>query len=147
MNPNVPVYITALLIFIVTLLIASVFYALNFGLRKLEVPPQKKTFSILLTSLFLGGWLFVSSWLALSGKLLDFTSVPPKMMLILIPSILGVIYISSSTRLNLLLTVIPSSWLVYIQFFKVLMEVFLWLMFLQNIIPKQMTFEGINYDV
>src|SRR4030095_2027306 len=147
MNPNVAFYITALFFLIVILLITSVFYALNYGLSKLEIPPQKKKFTILLTSLFLGVWLFISSWLALSGKLLDFTSVPPKMLLILIPSILAVIYISSSTRVNLILTVIPSPWLVYVQSFRVLVEVFLWLMFLQNIIPKQMTFEGINYDM
>ncbi|HWA06781.1 MAG TPA: hypothetical protein VG961_09550, partial [Ignavibacteria bacterium] len=42
---------------------------------------------------------------------------------------------------------IPSSWLVYIQSFRVLMELVLWLLFIKNIIPVQMTFEGINYDI
>jgi hypothetical protein len=35
----------------------------------------------------------------------------------------------------------------YMQSFRVLMELILWLAFLDNIIPIQMTFEGLNYDI
>lgn len=147
MNPQVPFYVTALLILIVFILVSAIFYALNFGLNKLDLTARKKQKAIVISAILLGGWLFISALLAFGGTLLDFTSTPPKMLLILIPSILAVIYISSSTSVNRLLTVIPSCWLVYIQSFRVLMEVFLWLMFLNGIIPEQMTFEGINYDV
>lgn len=124
MNPQFPIYITGLLILIVFILVSAIFYALNYGLNKLDFTAQKKQRVIIVSAILLGGWLIVSALVAFQGTLLDFTSTPPKMLLILIPSILAVIYISSSSGVNKLLTVIPSSWLVYIQSFRVLMEVF-----------------------
>jgi hypothetical protein len=147
MNPSIPFYITGLLFLITIILLYSIFYALNYALDKLEVPPYKKKRALIITAVLLFGWLIVSAAVAFAGTLLDFTATPPKLLIVIIPPVLAVIYITNSTRVNTLLTVIPSSWLVYVQSFRVLMEIFLWLMYLKNIIPVQMTFEGLNYDV
>ncbi len=147
MNPLIPFYITAILGVIAVILIYAVFYALNFGYTKLGYSPAKKKRSIMIAAFLLFGWLIISAGISFSGTLLDFTVTPPRMLLILIPAVLAIIYISSSSRVNSLLDVIPPEWLVYIQSFRILMEFLLWIMFAAGVIPVQMTFEGLNYDI
>lgn len=147
MNPLIPFYITAILGVIAVILIYAVFYALNFGYTKLGYSPAKKKHAIMTAAFLLFGWLIISAGISFSGTLLDFTVTPPRMLLILIPAVLAIIYISSSSRVNSLLDVIPPEWLVYIQSFRILMEFLLWIMFAAGVIPVQMTFEGLNYDI
>ena len=42
---------------------------------------------------------------------------------------------------------IPAKSLVSLQIFRVFVEILLWMSFLQNLLPVQMTFEGRNFDV
>ena len=147
MNHSIPVYITLLFFIIVALLTGSVFFALNYGFTKLGYTPRKKNRNLIVTAVIFSGWLFISALIAFNGTLMDFSSTPPKILLILIPSVLGIIYISNSKRVTAMLEFIPKSWLVYIQSFRILMEVMLWMLFTANIIPVQMTFEGMNYDI
>jgi hypothetical protein len=140
MNPVVPFYISGLVIVIVGALLYAVYYALNYAFTKLEYTPQKKAKALAVTFIFLAGWLTASAVIAFNGELLDFTSAPPKIFLVVLPSVLFVIYISISSRVNKLLTVIPASWFVYIQSYRVFVELVLWLLLLKNIIPVQMTF-------
>ncbi|MBZ0204500.1 MAG: hypothetical protein K8I03_15920 [Ignavibacteria bacterium] len=145
--PPVPFYISLLIYIITAIICCSAIAAINYAAGKLNFSVSKKKYYIIAALVLTVGWLIITSFAALDGMFLDFTSTPPKMLMILVPAILIVIYISSSESINLLLTVIPTAWLVYIQSFRVLMELFLWLMFLQNVIPVQMTFEGLNYDI
>ncbi len=147
MNQGIPIYISALVIIIVALLLYAVYYSLNYAYTKLEFIPKNKTMAIASTFIILVGWLVFSAVISFSGMLLDFTSTPPKLFIIILPAVLMIIYICISTRVNTLLTVIPASWLVYIQSYRILVELALWLMLLKNIIPVQMTFEGLNYDI
>jgi hypothetical protein len=147
MNPNIPFYISGLIFVIVALLLYAVYHALNYAYVKLEFTHGKKTRAITLTFIFLIGWLIFSAVISFSGMLLDFGATPPKIFVIVLPAVLMVIYISISTRVNKLLTVIPAGWLVYIQSYRILVELALWLLFMKNIIPVQMTFEGLNYDI
>jgi hypothetical protein len=147
MNPNIPFYITGMLFVIVIILIVFTFYTLNYALKKLEYPDKKRKITLLVSALLLGTWLIFTTVVSLQGMLQNFSTTPPRVMIILIPAVLGIIYISSSSRVNAYLSVIPYSWLLYIQSFRILMEVLLWLMFLNNLIPVQMSFEGLNYDI
>ncbi len=147
MNPNIPFYIDTILYIIVLVIIFFIFYSLKFALCSMQADKRKIIKTYLVTALLILTWLLTSALIALNGTLLDFTSTPPKLMLIIIPPVLAIIYISNSNRVTALLQEIPSSWLIYIQSFRVLMEILLWLLFIKNIIPLQMTFEGINYDI
>lgn len=147
MNPDVPFYVTLLVLAVVGGLLYSIYYAQNYALTKLGLDAKKKKISIGVTFVLLLLWLAVSAAIAFNGTLHDFTSTPPKLMLVIIPPVLAIIYLSSSERVNRMLEVIPQSWLVYIQSFRILVEAALWLLFIRNIIPVQMTFEGLNYDV
>jgi len=147
MNPNIPFYVTSMLFVIMIILIIFIFYTLNYALKKLEYPDKKRKITLLVSALLLVTWLIFTTVVSLQGMLQNFSTTPPRVMIILIPAVLGIIYISSSSRVNAYLSVIPSSWLLYIQSFRILMEVLLWLMFLNNLIPVQMSFEGLNYDI
>jgi hypothetical protein len=147
MNPNIPFYIDAVLYIVILIIIAFVFYSLKYALHSMGAPASKIKKYYIVTSVMITGWLITSALIAFNGTLMDFTSTPPKLMLIVLPPVLAISYLSSSTRVNALIQEIPSSWLVYIQSFRNLVEVFLWMLFARNIIPVQMTFEGLNYDI
>lgn len=147
MNPNVPIYVDALVIIAVLIIILFIFYSLKYALASMNASPLKKKKYYFVTAAVSAGWLITSALIAFNGTLADFTSTPPKLMLVVIPPVLAISYLSSSTRVNTLLREIPSSWLVYIQSFRVLVEVFLWILFAKHVIPVQMTFEGLNYDI
>lgn len=147
MNPAVPFYIYILLFLIVLSQLVFIFYSLNFALKKLEYPEGKRKRTLVAAGLLAAAWFVFTSVISIRGVLQDYETTPPRLILILIPSVLGIIYLSSSTRINSYLRVIPSSWLVYIQSFRVVMEFMLWLMLLNNLIPVQMSFEGLNYDI
>jgi hypothetical protein len=107
---------------------------------------QKRIFSF--TSVIIVAWLVLVSTLALKGVLADFSNMPPKMMLMIAP--LGLLMISLtlfSRNLHEILRHTPPSWLLYIQSFRVAVEILLWAMFTRNLLPVQMTFEGWNFDI
>lgn len=147
MNQNVPFYVDAVLYIVILVIIAFVFYSLKYALSSMNAPSLKKKKYYIVTAVVMAGWLITSALIALNGTLFDFTSTPPKLMLIILPPVLAISYLSSSNRVNALIHEIPSSWLVYIQSFRILIEIFLWMLFAGNIIPVQMTFEGLNYDI
>ncbi len=147
MNPQVPFYIEGLLFTITLILIFFIFYSLKYSLHSMNAERTKILKTYLVTAGLIVTWLLISAVTALNGTLLDFNTTPPRLILVVIPPVLAVIYISSSKRINAIIDEIPSAWFLYIQSFRVLMEVLLWLLFLKNIIPVQMTFEGINYDI
>ena len=77
----------------------------------------------------------------------DFQSLPPKIMLTIIPNIILIYLLWNSRFFNIILKVIPKSWLVYVQSFRIIMEGMLWLGMIGNFIPLQMTFEWLNQDI
>lgn len=147
MNSNVPFYISLLLIAAVSLIIWFIFYSLKTGLNSINADKQKKKKYYYTTAIIIAGWLIITMLVAFDGTLLDFTTTPPKLMIVVLPPVIAISYLSNSSRVNALIREIPSSWLVYIQTFRVLIELVLWLLYIKNIIPVQMTFEGINYDI
>jgi len=146
-NPNVPFYIGALLFLITAIIVSFIIYSVKFALTTMNAEKNKIFKTILVTCLLIFSWLVISALIAFNGTLFDFTTTPPKLLLVLIPPALAIIYISSSKRVNAMIDVIPPEWLIYVQSFRILMELLLWLLFIKQIIPVQMTFEGINYDI
>lgn len=92
-------------------------------------------------------WFVLLAILSLSGFISDFTSFPPKMGIVLMVPLLSLIFIFKSPNLDAILTNIPPQWLLYIQFFRVPVEIFLWFLFLDGALPERMTFEGYNFDI
>ena len=147
MNPDVPVYLSVFIIIISVLIFIFILYSVNYAYNIYGLKTVKKRLYVLLTMISILAWLTITSVIAFRGTLLDFSATPPKMMVVLIPPTLAVIYMSNSLRVNNILKVVPAGWLIYVQTFRILVEVFLWLMYKNGSIPVLMSVEGLNYDV
>ncbi|MEJ8756723.1 hypothetical protein WG947_06940 [Pontibacter sp. H259] len=92
-------------------------------------------------------WLAIASVLALTGIIQDFSGTPPKFFIIILIPLLSILIVTFSSKFREFIKQVPASWLMYIQVFRVPVEVFLWWQFLDGLTPIQMTFEGRNFDV
>lgn len=97
--------------------------------------------------LVVSGWIVLTTTLAASGFYQNFNTLPPRLALLLLPPIIGVVYLYRSKRFGEVLQYIPHHWMVYVQSFRIVMELILLCMFLENMMPIQMTFEGRNFDI
>lgn len=93
-------------------------------------------------------WTLLISILAWSQFFANFSSVPPRFfMILLIPLTTAILLSLFSSTLAEILRQIPPERLIYLQSFRILVEVLIWLLFIQDLLPVQMTFEGMNFDV
>ena len=99
---------------------------------------------IVLTLLAWGG--FVSAW-SISGTMADFSIFPLNLgPVIAIPIIVAAVFISSKNTRDVLKHVPPAN-LIRLQSFRFFVEVLLWMLFVAELLPVQMTFEGRNWDI
>ncbi|MEQ8808152.1 MAG: hypothetical protein RIE59_03705, partial [Imperialibacter sp.] len=56
-------------------------------------------------------------------------------------------FITLFGKLDNVLKQVSPSWIVYLQTFRIPVEILLWMLFIQNLLPVQMTFEGRNWDI
>jgi hypothetical protein len=107
---------------------------------------RKKRFNARLMTAIILWAAFVSAW-SFSGKMSDFTLFPFNFMpVILIPAIAAMLFISSK-GLGEIIQLVPPARIIRLQSFRLFVEVLLWLLFIQNLLPVQMTFEGRNFDI
>ena len=96
----------------------------------------------------IGAWLLLISILALVGFFKEFSQFPPRLILTLVPPLVFILWLTIfSKNLAAILRVIPPAHLLYIQSFRIFVELLIWLLFIQTLLPIQMTFEGYNYDI
>lgn len=118
--------------------------------RALEKAPweenmRRKIFGRVVISLIV--WTLLISALGLSGFLADFSAFPPRIMLVLVVPLITMIIVTFSKTTTELLAYVPSRNIAAFQIFRVFVEIILWMAFLQNLLPVQMTFEGRNFDI
>lgn len=124
-----------------------VLHMLNSGLSKTSFSPEKqrKIFRIALLSLIC--WMMFTGFLAAANFFNDFSTMPPKFFIVLIVPLVAVIYLSTRKSLTEILRHVPPSNIMFLQGFRIVVEILLWMLFLENVLPVQMTFEGYNFDV
>ena len=127
--------------------LAFVIYALSYALKRslLTEGAKKKVFYGVLLGMVI--WLGFISGLALSGFIADFSTIPPRFILLIFPLLIVITAITFSKVFAEIIIHVPSSWLLHIQFFRFFVEILLWMLFIQEIIPVQLTFEGRNFDI
>ncbi len=132
---------------IILLLVFGLVRSLQFGLRfafhQLKLNPRQIKY--ILAGIFF--WLAIISCMAYLGFFEDFSSWPPRVIFVLAPPMLLSVGLLFSPFFRLLLRTIPPSWLVHIQAFRILMELFLWMGYKGGYVPAQMTFEWLNFDI
>lgn len=96
---------------------------------------------------FLIFWFSYLGFLSSQEVLFDL-SFPPKMpILIFVPLIITTTIFYFRNRDDVVLQRLPKSYPVYYQTFRILVEIILLYTFYKGIIPKEATFEGLNFDV
>lgn len=125
-----------------------IYRTLNLALPKTTFAPHKQK---RIKRQFIGAviaWTTLISLLAWSQFFANFDSIPPRLFLVLlIPLVTAIALTLFSSTLKEILWHIPPQKLIYIQSFRIIVEVLIWLLFVQEFLPIQMTFEGMNFDV
>jgi hypothetical protein len=93
------------------------------------------------------GWLALSAALADRGFFEDFHALPPHMLLAIGPPLLAALALTASGRLDPLLAVLPPSWPVGAQAFRIVVEIVLRRLAAARVAPEIMTFTGRNVDI
>lgn len=107
---------------------------------------RKKTVSRgLLIGFF--GWSILIAVVSLTGFTTNFEMFPFNITPFVILPLVLTLALLFTKGLRELLEHLPLKVLTQLQVFRVFVELILWLLFIQNLIPVQMTFEGYNWDV
>ena len=92
-------------------------------------------------------WLGMLAVLAGQGYFLNFEKMPPRLAIAgLLPLAVGLLMLPTHGMRHFL-AVTPPERLVYLQSFRILMEIILWALFVQGRAPQLVTFEGRNIDI
>lgn len=92
------------------------------------------------------GWLVLTGLLGMSGFLADFESRPPRLALVLLPTLALPVLLGSS-RLGGALSALPAHWLIGFQAFRLPLELVMHRAALDGTMPPQMTYTGHNFDI
>jgi hypothetical protein len=113
---------------------------------KLGWTKQRRLKVVLVTGITVVSWVVVMAILSYRGFFSDFSKLPPRPALALLIPLPVVLMFSFSKTGSMLLASVPAQWLVFMQSFRILVEVLIWFAFLANKLPVQMSFEGRNFD-
>ena len=81
------------------------------------------------------------------GFFSNFSQLPPRLIFALLLPLPLVLLFSRSRAGKQLMHHIKPQWLIYLQSFRILVEIALWLLVRNGALPVQMSFEGRNFDV
>jgi hypothetical protein len=134
-------------VFLTVICVAVILIGLNAVLKKTVWNKNKRRNIISGTIIIVAVWIAVLSILSIQNFFADFSILPPRpalAMLIPLPIIFIVAFSEKGTEL---LRLVPAHWLVYMQSFRIAVELLLLMAFIKGKIPVQMTFEGLNFDI
>ena len=99
------------------------------------------------TTILLIAWLLLLGILSIRGFFTNFSQLPPRLSIaLLLPLPLVLLFIRSRAGKQVLQQIQPQ-WLIYLQSFRILVEIALWLLVRNGALPVQMSFEGRNFDI
>jgi len=97
--------------------------------------------------LVLGGWVLLLGVLALRGFFTEWLKIPPRIGLAVALPLPVVLWIAFSRKGSELLRLLPAHWPIYLQSFRIVVEIALWLAVRDGALPVQLSFEGRNFDI
>jgi hypothetical protein len=98
-------------------------------------------------TLVLLAWLGLTGILAMNGFYLDSQSMPPKIMLVVLPALILSIVLSRTKTATRLLAAIEPDFIVGAQSFRLGVEIIFYFLLINHGMPEMMTFEGRNMDI
>lgn len=110
-----------------------------------ERPVKKKFLRRIITWLAL--WIiFLSIW-SLWGVMSDFSIFPFNFLPVIVIPLITILILTFSGKFNQVLRQIDFGDIIKLQSFRFFVELLLWLLFIGHLLPRNMTFEGRNFDV
>jgi hypothetical protein len=143
-NYSTPSFLWPLLTLICLIVIG---YGLFIGLQKTNLDQTKKNRIFQLAVIGVLIWILLITFLSIQGFFADFSHLPPRPALVILIPLVWILWIVFSRNGTALLKNIPPHWLIFIQSFRIIVELLIWFAFLADKLPIQMTFEGRNFDV
>ena len=95
----------------------------------------------------LGGWLAVHGALAFTGFYTNTTGIPPRFSLTVIPPLVSILIMFVSTKGRQFIDSLDLHTITLLHVVRVPVELVLFFLFMHNVVPKAMTFEGSNFDI
>jgi hypothetical protein len=99
------------------------------------------------TFLALALWIVLLGVLSLNGFFADFLKLPPRIGLAVMLPLPLVVWIARSKKGLTLLKLLPPQWPIYLQSFRIVVEIALWLAVRDGALPVQLSVEGRNFDI
>jgi hypothetical protein len=124
-----------------------IFLGFRFAARRAFGDTGKKQAFLLKLFLVLAGWTAAASALSFTPFLKDFSSTPPRFPVLIIPPAVLLILLARNQSFLKVLSEIPHQWILWFQAFRIPVEFLLWGMFLVQVFPEHLTFEGRNFDI
>jgi hypothetical protein len=144
---NALFYFSAMLMaFLALVCLGYFFYCLRYALFMAKMRPQKQAKVFYVVVLGIIFWVTLVLLLSYTGFFSNFEPFPKPPLLILIPLPL-VLWLTFWKPFEEYLKTTPSGGLIYIQSFRIVVELVLWLLYIRQWMPVQMTFIGYNFDI
>ena len=143
-NFSTPGFLWPLLTLVCLLIILT---GLRIGLKKTKWEKNMQNKIFFGTTFILMIWIGLLTVLSINGFFTDFNKLPPRPALAMLIPLPIIFLIAFSKKGTQLLQTVPSHWLVFMQSFRIIVELLLLFAFMAGKLPVQMTFEGRNFDV
>ena len=91
-------------------------------------------------------WLILTAYLSSLGLFSDFASTPPKIMLLLLPTLIGAVLLAFSP-IGTKFKNLPLSIIIGYQSFRILVEILIHQAVSEGIAPPQISWAGLNFDI
>lgn len=138
---GIPPYISLVFVATTAATLGFIIYAVDDAIKK------RKSRSFIAFTLFLLGWLSLTALLAHKDFFLDLDFRPPKLFPFVGFFVIGGILLLFFKKTRSILLKMPITSLTYLHIIRVPVEIVLFWLFLEGKVAKDMTFEGMNYDI
>jgi len=143
-NFSTPGFLWPLLTLICIILILA---GLNAALKRTTWEKRRQQKVLIGTTVAIAMWIALLLILSFNGFFADFSKLAPRPALAVLIPLPFVLVIAFSKKGTQLLRSVPPHWIVYLQSFRIVVELLLLFAFMADKLPVQMTFEGRNFDV
>jgi hypothetical protein len=92
-------------------------------------------------------WLTLQGLISITGFYQDYSVLPPKFLLAVVPALAFVLLIFILPSGKKFIASLDPAWLTYLHAVRIPVEVTLVMLWLEGMVPREMTFEGMNYDI
>jgi len=92
-------------------------------------------------------WLLIQGTVGFAGFYQVEDTIPPRFVLLVGPALLAIILLFTFRPGRRFIDALDHKWLVWLHIVRVPVEIVLFWLFVQRLVPKDMTFEGTNLDI